>query len=624
MKKFLVVFLFIFVLFFENSFGETNIEIDVNISENYSVYLLTWSITPKYGYYYPYGSEFKIKLPRNFEIINISDDDGEVRFFTENYTLHLFTSRNIHYPNIYRFYIKFKEINNPVHCDNEFYFRSYFSSKDFSILRINLPDFAKNIFVKDKEYGRVYNKSLTFYGDDYGYISLFFLRDNGDDEKILLNFKKFDLEIPKRYEKEIYPIAKKIDENAIPALEETFNKKINKTLIKFVPQPKENWICYFQNDSIYCGVGILLDYENIAENIIHEFTHYFISKTIGDGLPPWFEEGIAEKLGNEVSYLIGYEKDINFSIIEECKNELKHYFWKEWECEIFDCNSSYLNLSFVGKCEQRYGKENMRYIFSFYAVNKSIDNNFIKSVSSFFQENNIKIESDAKNKNSIVVLLLDLFQGKKEFFEEFKMIENETDFITYFKRFEEAKNKIEEIKNISDFDFYEKPKKILSYSLYYLFNGNLSEFEKNINISLELSKSIMEEANQIKNEIQKINSSLTCFHDFVSSLIEEAYRNYAYANFDESIKYLEKAELEKSIIDKRIKDFNKTFSEIKENFLGNIFSNDLKDIENYILECNLEKAEKKIYEIDKNIKILEICLFAVLVTFLILVFIKYY
>jgi len=626
MKRFFIMFLLTFVLFFEYSYAETNIEININISENYSTYFIIWSITPNYGYYYPFGSEFKIRLPKNFEIINISDNDGEINFFIENSTLHLFTSRNIHYPNVYKFYIKFKEINNPVSCDNEFYFRSYFSPVDFSLLRINLPDYAQDIFVKENNnYKRVYNRSLTFYGNYSDYISLIFSKKDGADEKVLINFKKFDLEIPKKYESEIYTIAKNIDEKAIPLLEEIFNKKINKTLIKFVPQTKENWICYFKNNSIYCSIGILLDYEDVAKNIIHEFVHYFMSQTIGNGLTPWFEEGVAEKLGYEISNLIGYKKSLDFSIINECKKYLSYQFWKYWECERFGCNnSSFLNSIFNNECVKKYGIESIRYIFSLYAINKSIDNNFIKSVSSFMQENNVKIESNAKNKNSVLVLLLDLFQVKKDLFEEFKMIENESNFTTYFRRFEEAKNKIEEIKNLSDFDFYEKPREILHYSLYLLFNGELEESERYINNSLKLAESIMKNAIHIKNEIEKINNSLDCFHDFSLSLVEEAYRSYVYGNFEESKKYLEKAALEKSATDKRIKDFNKTFDKIKENLFSSVFSNDLKEIESYISECNLDEAEKMLYEIDKRIKKVEISFFAALITFLIFIFIKYY
>jgi hypothetical protein len=626
MKRFFAILLFLLTIFFSFSFAETDIEININISENYSTYFIIWNITPSYGYYYPYGSEFKIKLPKNFEIINISDSEGEARFFIENSTLHLFTSRNIYYPNIYKFYIKFKEINNPVSCDNEFYFRSYFSPMDFSLLRINLPDFAQNIFLKkEKNYVKIYNRSLTFYGNGYGHISLIFSKKDGEDEKILINFKNFDLEIPKKYENEIYTIAKNIDEKAIPLLEEIFNKKINKTLIKFVSQPKENWICYFQNNSIYCGIGILLDYENVAENIIHEFTHYFMSQTIGNGLPPWFEEGIAEKLGYEISNLIGYKKDVDFSIINECKKYLNYQFWRDWECERFGCEDfSFLNSTSDNECAKKYGIDSIRYIFSFYVVNKSIDNNFIKFLSSFMQKNNLKIESNAKNKNSILVLLLDLFQVKKDLFKEFKMIEDETDFLPYFRKFEDTKNKIEEIKNLSDFDFYEKPREILQYSLYLLFNGELEEFERYINNSGELAENIFNNSIKIKEEMMKINISLTCFHDFSLSLIEEAYRSYSSGNFEESIKYLEKATLEKSATDKRIKEFKKTFEKIKENLFSNVFSNDLKEIENYILECNLDKAEKKLYEIDRKIKNLEISLFALVITFLIFIFVKYY
>jgi len=623
MKRFLIIFLLTFVLFFEYSYAETNIEININISENYSTYFIIWNITPKYGYYYPYGSEFKIKLPMNFEIINISDGEDEVRFFIENSTLHIFTSRDIYYPNIYRFYIKFKEINNPLSCDNEFYFRSHFSSKDFSIMRINLPDFAQNIFVKEKEYKKLYNKSLTFYGNEYGYISIFFSKENGKEDKALINFKNFDLEIPKKYESEIYTIAKNIDEKAIPLLEEIFNTKINKILIKFVPQSKENWICYFQNNSIYCGIGIL-NYEDVEKNIIHEFVHYFISQTIGNGLPPWFEEGIAEKLAKEIAYSFGYGNDNNFSIIDECKKDLNYYFWKRWECESFNCDLFYLGSVLKSECEKKYGTDTIRYAFSFYAVNKSINNNFIKSVSSFLQKSNIKIESRSKNKNSIVILLLDLFQAKKDLFEEFKMIENESDFLPYFRRFEEAKNKIEEIKRDSDFDFYEKPREILNYSLYLLFNGYIEEFEKYLNNSIELAENIFSNSIIIKNEMEKINRSLNCFHDFSSSLIEEAYRSYSSGNFEESKKYLEKAAFEKSIIDKRIDDFNKGFVKIKENLLRNIFLSDLKEIEDYISECNLEKAEKMLYELKRKIEFLKIGLFAFLITFLILMFIKYY
>lgn len=607
-KFFRIILITGFVILFFSNFhyanGNENIEMEINVSENYSLYFIKWKIIVDFNYYYPSGSEFKINLPDHYETINVRDNLGEVYFRVSNSSLIIYNRRNIYHGDDYYFYITIKQNYNPLYYDGRFYFRNYYSSIP---MKINFPEWTTKFKVlSGKNYKTNGSSILTNYS-----INIVFWGKELEEEKVNLTFENLNAYIPKKYIDIIYPILDEIDKYYWNRFEEIFSIDTRKINFNLVAEEQEDWICYYHNSSIYCSIEILFyKDEYIKKAILHEIAHYFISSTIGKGLTPWLEEGIAEKISRELSNFIKDEKEKE--IIENCFSALSYEFWKSWECEKFsNCNTTYYSDNF---CIDKYGINNLRYIFSLEIVNKTLDIYDIKEISKFFRNKNISILYSSENKNDVAIFLIYLFGNNYKEIEKHKIKFDDLNKIN--ETFNLYKKSKEEISNYSKsfyYNFFEDASYIVERSLNLIFNGYFDNAEIEINNAIEMARNTKIVVEKIKERITYMEEILnSCYYEFPYSLIFEANKSYMQGDLNKSIEYLNKALLEKDIIDKKIEKIREKIIEIKSSWVYTIFSEKIKAIEKDFDNCKLEEAENKIKELESVVKMITLSILLIL------------
>ncbi|MEM7816348.1 MAG: hypothetical protein QXZ20_00370 [Candidatus Aenigmatarchaeota archaeon] len=616
---FINFFLLAFIITIISNFSyaklaDQDIEIEINMSEDYSIYLIKWKVYVDVNYYYPAGSEFSISLPNNYEIISVKDDFDDVEFKISNSSLIFYNRRNIHHGDNYRFYITIKQNYNPIYYNNSFYFKSFYSSIP---MKINLPEWASNIkILSGKNYTIKSNSIFTSYP-----IFISFSGKEIGEELTYLELENINISIPKKYFEKLLPILEIIEKNYWSKFEEIFSNSVDKINFNLVKNEKDDWICYYHKNSISCGIEILFyEDDDIIKTILHEIVHHFISHTLGNGLAPWFEEGIAEKIALEFCNFTKNEIDRN-KIMKECYSILTYDFWSSWTCEKFNnCNITYY---FNNSCISDYGLDNLRYVFSLDIVNKTLDLEDIKEISKFFHEHNISISASSKNKDSIAVFLIYLF-GKD--YEEIKNYKINFDTLDKVKElyglYNNAKEKIKIYSENLPKNIIIDVKYVIEDSLNIIFNGYFDEAEREIKEAIQIAESIKINAEKIKEDIENIEKALSsCYYSDAYSLILMANQSYNEGELNKSIEYINKALKEKDIIDKRINNIREKVNNFKSSFLNIIFSDRIKMIEKDFKNCRIEKAEKGLEEIEKKfeIVILSIIIFA-LSTVLILIY----
>lgn len=595
-------FLIAFIITILSKFGyaileEQEIEIEVNVSENYSTYLIKWKVYVDVNYYYPAGSEFEISLPKDYEIISVKDDLEDVYFKIYNSSLIVYNRRSIHHGDNYIFYITIKQNSNPIYYNNSFYFKPFYSSIP---MKINLPEWATDIkILSGKEYRIKSNSIFT--------IHPIFISFGGKEileEKLNLSLLNINAEIPKRYIDKLLVVLDKIDKYYWNRFEEMFSSNLEKINFNLVTNEKEDWICYYNKNYIFCSIEILFyDEEQMVKTIVHEITHHFVSYILGNGLPPWIEEGIAEKISYELGNFTINEMERS-RIIKECINILNNNFWNSWECEKFNnCNTTYYSND---SCISKYGLGNLRYIFSLDIVNKTLDLENIKEISKFFLENNISISESSKNKDSVAIFLIYLFGKNYEEIENYKInFEGFERIKETYNSYIYAKEKINDYSENLPPNSLDKANSILKNSLNIIFNGRLDEAANEINRALEIAEEIRITAENIKENIENIEDSLnSCYYSIPLSLISIARESYENGEFDKSIEYINEALRNKEIMDKRVYNIKVKIENLKSSLAGVFFSEKMKELENEFKNCRIEEAEEEIRKIETNFKII--------------------
>lgn len=592
---------------------EQDIEVEINVSENYSIYFIKWKINVDVNYYYPAGSEFMIVLPKNYEILSVRDDLEDVEFKISNSNLIVYNRRNVYHGDNYRFYITIKQNYNPIYYNKSFYFRSLYSSIP---IKINLPTWAKDVKIIS---GKNYTTYLNYISTNYP-ISITFRGKEMEEEIINLNLDNINVEIPKRYKEKLIPILDKIDRYYWNKFEEIFSNGIDKIFFNLVTNEQEDWLCYYRKNSISCSIDILFyDEYYIAKTIVHEISHHFISKNIGDGLTTWLEEGIAEKISYEFCNFTKDEIDRS-KIIKECLDVLNNDFWSSWTCEKFNnCNVTYYSNN---SCILAHGLENLRYIFSFEIVNRTLTLEDIKEISKFFRENKIFISTSSENKDSIAVFLIYLFGRGFEEIKNYKInFDNLTRVRNLYALYNDARRKIEIYSENLPKNIFKDAKQIVESSLNIIFNGYLDEAEKEINKALYVADEIKINAEKIREDILNIEKILnSCYYVSPYSFILEASLSYEKGDLNKSIEYIKKALEEKEIIDKRIEKIETKIDKLKSSFASIIFSEKIKSIERDFKNCKIEKVETDIKDIEMNLNILLLSMLLSLLSAIIILF----
>ncbi|MEM5778996.1 MAG: hypothetical protein QXJ96_01105, partial [Candidatus Aenigmatarchaeota archaeon] len=132
-------------------------------------------------------------------------------------------------------------------------------------MKINLPEWTTNIkILSGKNYTIKSNSIFTSYP-----IFISFSGKDIEEEEIKLKLENINIEIPKQYGEKLLPILERIEKNYWSKFEEIFSRDGEKINFNLVKNEKEDWICYYHKNSIYCSVEILFyDEDYLTKTIL--------------------------------------------------------------------------------------------------------------------------------------------------------------------------------------------------------------------------------------------------------------------------------------------------------------------------------------------------------------------
>jgi hypothetical protein len=617
--------------------------VEEDLALDTTAYNVSWRIeVDRPGYYYPYKGEWGLPLPpnTNLESVKAVDNFGNVEFKIEENFIYLYNSKRINYGEIYYFNVSFNQKYNPVSYDNEFYFQSGYPLKivaDKIFLKLPLETKNYRIVDEDKLGLKILNTNpyiMELTSNETIYPKIIFWLDHFEETKIRQEYEHFNVYLPEKYNERFRPVIVKVN-NILYDFENLFNKKISKLTITFIPYSgiKGDELCgyYHENNSITCGIHLFSQEEkDIAQAVNHEITHAFTSHAFGLGLPPWFDEGLAETLGFHFSEIMGYNFTGTYAykkeLINTCKNALYNDLWDYWECERFSKWLCPIVVIPPNECFNKYTTNDIRYTFSWHIVNNEIIKNIgidkITYLANYFQKNGITIDVDSDNKNSIVALMF--FIASKN---DFSKILNDTYKIKIepawkdsYQNFKNAEDQILNLIRTSDFDYYKKARGVLQSSLLLSFNGKFNESITKALESIRIAEEIKKTANETKQQITNANQTILklkdnapflCMYEYPESLLLDAYEDYKVGNFEISMLKIRNALNKSEEISISLNSFIEQFTTLSNKINATLFlyqpfiSEAKRKLENswsLFSECKLESAQKTLSQVEGEIR----------------------